>query len=35
MEYHGKPFKGIEAFCHLRSEKRIFRIDRILEIKEV
>jgi hypothetical protein len=35
MEYHGKPFKGIEAFCHLRNEKRIFRIDRILEIREV
>jgi len=35
MEYQGKPFNGIEAFCHLRNEKRIFRIDRILEIREM
>jgi deoxyadenosine/deoxycytidine kinase len=35
MEYSGKTYLGMEAFCHLRNEKRIFRIDRILEIREV
>src|SRR4030043_2444599 len=34
MEYSGKTYLGMEAFCHLRNEKRIFRLDRILEIKE-
>jgi ATP-dependent exoDNAse (exonuclease V) alpha subunit len=35
MEYSGKTYLGMEAFCHLRNEKRIFRLDRILEISEV
>lgn len=35
MEYCGKSFKGFQAFCMLRNENRIFRIERILEIKEV
>ena len=35
MEYSGKTYLGMEAFCHLRNEKRIFRIDRILEIREM
>jgi ATP-dependent DNA helicase PIF1 len=35
MEYHGKLYCGMEGFCHLRNEKRIFRLDRILEISEV
>ncbi len=34
MEYSGKTYLGMEAFCHLRNEKRIFRLDRILEISE-
>jgi len=33
MEYMGKPYMGIEAFCHKRQEDRIFRVDRILEMK--
>jgi len=32
MEYHGKTFEGVRAFCHKRSECRTFRLDRILEI---
>ncbi|MGQ9619149.1 MAG: AAA family ATPase [Candidatus Aminicenantia bacterium] len=35
MEYGGKTFTGMEAFCHLRNDRRVFRIDRILEIKKV
>jgi predicted DNA-binding transcriptional regulator YafY len=32
MEYKGKAFEGLRAYCHLRREERTFRIDRILEI---
>jgi len=32
MEYHGKTFEGVRAFCHKRGECRTFRLDRILEI---
>jgi ATP-dependent exoDNAse (exonuclease V) alpha subunit len=32
MEYKGKVFEGLRAYCHLRKTDRIFRIDRILEI---
>jgi ATP-dependent DNA helicase PIF1 len=32
MEYHGKEFEGLRAFCHKRGEGRTFRLDRILEI---
>lgn len=35
MEYSGKTYTGMEAFCHLRNDRRVFRLDRILEIKEV
>ncbi len=35
MEYSGKTYIGMEAFCHLRNDRRVFRLDRILEIKEV
>ena len=35
MEYSGKTYLGVEAFCHMRNERRVFRIDRILEIREV
>jgi len=31
--YKGKSFIGVEAYCHLRKERRNFRVDRILEIK--
>jgi len=34
MEYKGHPFTGLEAFCLARRERRIFNVDRILEIRE-
>jgi len=34
MEYRGKRYPGLIAFCLTRQEKRTFRVDRILEIKE-
>lgn len=34
-EYLGKAYLGVEAFCHTRKGQRIFRVDRILEIKEI
>ncbi|MCX5833141.1 MAG: WYL domain-containing protein [Deltaproteobacteria bacterium] len=34
MEYKGHPFTGLEAFCLTRREKRVFNVDRILEIRE-
>ena len=33
MEYLGKAFLGLKAFCGLRHQERVFRVDRILEIK--
>ncbi len=33
MEYQGVKYLGIEAFCLLRREERVFRVDRILEMK--
>ena len=35
MEYRDKKYLGVRAFCLKRNEERVFRIDRILEIKEV
>ena len=32
MEYRGHPFTGLEAFCLERREKRVFNVDKILEI---
>ena len=32
MEYKGRSFEGLRAYCCLRGEERTFRIDRILEI---
>jgi ATP-dependent DNA helicase PIF1 len=32
MEYRGKTFEGLKAYCCLRKGERNFRIDRILEI---
>ena len=34
MEYHGKKYLGMRAFCTKRNDDRTFRIDRILDIKE-
>ena len=33
MEYRGKPFEGLRAFCYARGEVRHFRLDRILELR--
>ncbi len=33
MEYNGKTYLGVEAYCFERKENRIFRVDRILEMK--
>lgn len=35
MEYRGKKYLGMQAFCMKRNAKRVFRVDRILEIEEV
>jgi ATP-dependent exoDNAse (exonuclease V) alpha subunit len=34
MEYNGHPFMGLEALCMMRREKRVFNVDKILEIGE-
>jgi ATP-dependent DNA helicase PIF1 len=34
MEYRGKKYLGMRAFCLKRNEERTFRVDRILEIKD-
>lgn len=34
MEYKGYPYLGLQAFCVTRQEKRIFNVDKILEIAE-
>ncbi|MHB8771019.1 MAG: AAA family ATPase [Syntrophales bacterium] len=34
-EYNGRPFTGLDAFCLMRKEKRVFNVDRILEITAV
>ncbi|MCX5786584.1 MAG: AAA family ATPase [Elusimicrobia bacterium] len=34
-EFMGKAFEGLKALCSLRHEERVFKIDRILELKEV
>jgi len=35
MEYEGRKYLGLRAFCKKRNEERTFRIDRILEIREI
>jgi hypothetical protein len=32
MEYHGRTFEGVRAYCHKRGECRTFRLDRMLEV---
>jgi predicted DNA-binding transcriptional regulator YafY len=32
MQYMGKTYIGLEAYCHSKKDVRIFRVDRILEI---
>ncbi len=33
MEYGGRKFRGVRAFCTKRMEERVFHIERILEMK--
>ncbi len=33
MDYLGKSYIGVEGFCFKRKEDRVFRVDRILELK--
>jgi len=35
MEYHGRTFEGVRAYCHKRGECRTFRLDRMLEVSEI
>jgi len=35
FEYMNKNFWGVKAICRSRNEERVFRVDRILEIKEI
>jgi hypothetical protein len=35
MEFQGKSFMGLRAYCDRRREERTFRVDRILEMKVV
>jgi ATP-dependent exoDNAse (exonuclease V) alpha subunit len=35
MEYSGKSYLGMQAFCLKRNEDRVFRVDRILEMREL
>ena len=35
MEYQGKAFLGMRAFCMKRNAERTFRVDRILELEEL
>ncbi|MBI5699622.1 AAA family ATPase [Candidatus Saganbacteria bacterium] len=34
MEYNGKMFLGVKAYCRKRGEERVFRVDRILEMEK-
>jgi ATP-dependent exoDNAse (exonuclease V) alpha subunit len=34
MIYADKPFIGVKAYCTLRQDERVFRLERILEIKD-
>lgn len=33
MEYAGRRFEGVRAYCHEREDMRTFKIDRMLEVK--
>jgi ATP-dependent DNA helicase PIF1 len=35
MEYRGRKYLGMRAFCLTRKEERVFRIDRILEMRKI
>ncbi len=33
MEFKGRSFEGVRAWCRLRGEERVFRVDRMLEVE--
>jgi len=33
MQYLGKTYLGVSAYCLAREEERVFRVDRILEMR--
>lgn len=35
IEYKGRKFIGVQAFCTSRKDNRVFHIERILEIKSI
>ena len=35
IQYNGRKFTGVRAYCTSRRDERVFHIDRILEIREV
>ncbi len=35
MAFRKKTFPGLRAYCHLRNDERVFRVDRILEMTTV
>lgn len=35
MEYRGRQFEGVRAYCHKRGETRTFRLERMLEVGPV
>lgn len=35
MEYKGKWFMGLEAYCFIRNDNRVFNVERILKIESV
>ena len=35
MEFQSRTFQGLQAFCHSQKDERVFRVDRILELKAV
>jgi ATP-dependent exoDNAse (exonuclease V) alpha subunit len=35
MEYQGRKFPGVQAFCTTRKDERVFHLERILEMKIV
>ena len=34
MRYQNQPYLGMKGFCHNSQEHKVFRVDRILEMKE-
>lgn len=35
MDYNGTEFLGVEGFCTIRKDDRVFNVEKILEIKEI